>query len=321
MSDQLRYVSSAGESGFGRATPNDEYLHGTGPAGDSLTETWYWGFFVPEHRINCYAYCWVHPNLHVASCGLMIYQGVKAHHLEAELFDMPMFLSDGVVGEGGHIRVPGGMQVRVVTPLEDIRLEYADPARETAVDVRIEAVSKPVVRPNNKHFEQVVRVTGELTLRGEHHAVDCITVRDRSWGELRPEGHNPSPPLSWITGAAADGSVAFTVNALDHGVDDAFKDGWIWRDGNAVRLVDVQKTTEREPGTLRPTRHLVDGVDAQGRTGRMVGDVVAGLPWGGWHNARCHLGLVRWQLDGATAFGETIDVQWNDYIWRNSANR
>src|ERR1700722_17867427 len=101
MSDQLRYVSSAGESGFGHATSTDEYLHGTGPVGDSLTETWYWGFFVPERRINCYAYCWVHPNLHVASCGLMIYEGIKAHHLEAELFDMPMFLSDNVVGESG----------------------------------------------------------------------------------------------------------------------------------------------------------------------------------------------------------------------------
>ena len=45
--------------------------------GDSLTETWYWGFNVPEARINCYAYCWVHPNLGVVSAGLFIYRGIK----------------------------------------------------------------------------------------------------------------------------------------------------------------------------------------------------------------------------------------------------
>ncbi len=316
--DELGYISSGGAQGFGTSTAADEYLHGSGPPGDSLTETWYWGFFVPERAINCYAYCWVHPNLHTVSAGLMIYAGVKPHHLAAELFDMPMFLSDSIVGNGGDIQIPNGMRVQVTTPLEDVRLTYEDAARETAVDVRLRAVSPPIVRPNNKHFEQVMRVTGELMLRGERHAVDCVSVRDRSWGELRPEGHNPSPPMTWTTGAAQDGSLAFTVNALDPEVPDAFKDGWVWRDGRPVRLVRAEKRTEREAGSLRPTRHLIEGEDAEGVAFRADGEVIAALPWAGWHNARCQLGLVRWDLSGQTAFGETIDVQWNDYIWQNS---
>jgi hypothetical protein len=316
--DELGYVSSYGATGFGTVTTADEFLHGTGAAGDALTETWYWGFFVPERSINCYAYCWVHPNLGVVSAGLMIYEGVKLHHLAAELFDMPMFLSQAIVGYGSDIQVPNGMRVRVIEPLQEVWLTYSDPGRETAVDVRLRAVSPPIVRPNNKHFEQVVKVTGELTLRGQRHAVDCVTVRDRSWGELRPEGHNPSPPMTWTTGATQDGGRAFTINALDPDVPDAFKDGWRWRDGRPVRLVRAEKRTEREPGTLRPTRHVIEGEDADGEAFRADGEVVAGVPWGGWHNARCHLGLVRWDLGGETAWGETIDVQWNDWIWKNS---
>ncbi|MCW3013478.1 MAG: hypothetical protein JWO02_570 [Solirubrobacterales bacterium] len=323
---ELDYAASGGV-GFGTFSAADEYFHGTGPAGDSLTETWYWGFFVPELNINCYAYCWVHPNLHVASAGLMIYEGVKQHHLAAELFDMPMFLADSFVGDGSDIRVPNGLRVQVITPLEEVHLTYEDPARETSVDVRIRALSEPVMRPSNKHFEQVVATTGELTLRGARHRVDCVSVRDRSWGELRPEGHNPSPPMTWTTGATQDGATAFTVSALDapaagsgNGAPAAaaFKDGWLRRDGRVLRIARAAKTTTREPSTLRPTRHVIEGEDTEGRGFRWEGEVVAGLPWGGWHNARCHLGLVRWDMDGRIAWGETIDVQWNDFIWRNS---
>jgi hypothetical protein len=317
--DELGYAS-AGGVGFGTSTPEDELLHGTGPEGDSLTETWYWGFFVPEANINCYAYCWVHPNLKVASAGLMIYEGVKSHHLASELFELPAFLSsEAVVGDGSDIHVPGGLRVQVVRPLEEVHLTYADESRGTSLDVRIEALSEPVMRPNNKHFEQVVKVTGDLTLRGQHHAVDCVTVRDRSWGELRPEGHNPSPPMVWTTGATQDGSAAFTISALDPDAGDgAFKDGWVRRDGRLLKVRHATKTTEREPGSLRPTRHVIEGEDEEGTPLRWVGEVTAGVPWAGWHNARCHLGLVRWDMDGRTAYGETIDVQWNDYIWRNS---
>ena len=59
---------------FGEAQPQDEFYHGWGPEGDSLTETWYWGFNIPEQAINCFIYCWCHPNLEVVTAGLIIYQ-------------------------------------------------------------------------------------------------------------------------------------------------------------------------------------------------------------------------------------------------------
>jgi hypothetical protein len=310
--DRTSWVTSEAPSTFGTVTDKDEYLHGDGPDGDALTETWYWGFNVPDARINCYAYCWVHPNLGVVSAGLFIYQGIKAQHLAAELFDMPAFLSAGIVGDGADIQVPNGLRLQVIDPLRHIHMTYRDPLRETEVDVHLTAVDEPIVRANNKHFEQVMRTRGRLVLRGERYEVDSYHVRDRSWGELRPEDHNPAPPYNWVTGVLDDGARAFNVGSME----EVFKDGWVRRDGRTIRLVHASKRVEREPGTLRPTHIAIEMHDAEGGVHHVTGEVVAGLPWGGWHNMNCHLGLVQWELDGRVGWGDSMDVQWNDYVWR-----
>ena len=82
-------------TGFGQHQPSDEYLHGNGPQGDTLTETWFWNFHVAKAKINCFIYCWVHPNLGMCSGGLMIYQGHKPSHLACDLFDYRDYMSLG----------------------------------------------------------------------------------------------------------------------------------------------------------------------------------------------------------------------------------
>ncbi|MCA1842036.1 MAG: hypothetical protein LC792_02375 [Actinobacteria bacterium] len=260
----------------------------------------------PEARINCYAYCWVHPNLGVVTAGLFIYQGIAA-----ELFDMPAFLSAETVFDGSDIRVPNGLRRRVIDPLNHIHMTFSDPVRETEVDVHLTAVDAPIGRANGKHFEQVMRTLGHLVLRGRRYDVDSLNVRDRSWGELRPEDHNPAPPYNWVTGVFEDGALAFNVGSLDDpaqkphwlehypvAADKAFKDGWIRRDGRTIRLVHASKRVEREPGSLRPTHIAIELHDAEGEVFEVTGEIVAGLPWGGWHNMNCHLALVRWELEG-----------------------
>jgi hypothetical protein len=327
--ESTQWVTSEESSGFGRVTDVDEYMHSGGPSGDSLSETWYWGFNIPEARVNCYAYCWVHPNLGVVTAGLFIYQGIKGQHLAAELFDMPAFLSAEILGDGADIQVPNGLRIRVIDPLRHIHMTFSDPVRETEVDVHLTAVDAPIVRANGKHFEQVMRTQGQLVLRGERYDVDSFHVRDRSWGELRPEVHNPAPPYNWVTGVFNDGAWAFNVGSLDDPTqkphwlehypvpaDKAFKDGWIRRDGRTIRLLHASKRVEREPGSLRPTQIAIELHDAEGGVCDVTGQIVAGLPWGGWHNMNCHLALVRWERDGQVGWGDSMDVQWNDYVWR-----
>lgn len=327
--DSAAWVTSDGGLEFGTHSDADEYFHGGGPAGESLTETWYWGFNVPEARINCYVYCWVHPNLKVVSAGLFIYQGIKRQHIAAELFDMPAFLSMSVVGNGSEIVVPNGLRMTVIEPLRHIRMQFEDAGRATEVDVDLVAMGAPIMRANGKHFEQVMRTTGHLVLRGERHEVDSLHVRDRSWGELRPEQHNPGPPYNWVTGVLDGGALAFNVGSLDdpnhnpHWIGQynvpasaAFKDGWILRDGQPRRIVEASKRVRRRRESLRPTRIEIEMRDSVGERYEISGEIVAGLPWGGWHNITCHLALVRWELEGRVGWGDSMDVQWNDYVWR-----
>ena len=316
--------------GFGTYTTKDEYYHGpNGEPGDTRTETWYWGFNVPEHAINCFCYCWVHPNLSVVTGGLLIYKGFKHQHLASELFEIRDFMSTGFLGDGRDIRMPNGFRAEVLEPLKHMRLTFQDPVRQTSVDVELRASSDLLMRANSKHFEQVMKVTGELVLRGERYTVDCFNVRDRSWGELRPEDHAPIPPYTWVTGVFGDGEFAFNLGAHDDPArnpdwasvyqlppESIVKDGWVLVDGEKRRLTRASKLTHRQKPLLRPLRHEIELEDTTGRVYHITGEVVASSNWAGWANSNCHLGLVRWSCDGRVGWGETQEVQWNDYIWR-----
>jgi hypothetical protein len=326
--ENVEWTTSTAEVGFGPWTDDDEFLHGTGPEGDSLTETWFWGFNIPRHAINCYLYCWVHPNLDVVSAGVIIYRRITPHHLCSELVDFPAYLkASAVVGDGSRIAVPNGLTITVLEPMRHILLEYRDTLRDTLFNVHLRALSEPIMRSNGLHFEQIMHAEGELVLRGERFPVDGHVVRDRSWGELRPEAHNPGPPYNWVTAVAEDGTFAFNLGSIDDPVAQAaenFRDGWLWRDGVAARLQPRPKTVAREGVLGRPARYEADVLDLRGRSLAAHGEVVASVPWSGWHNMMAHLGLVRWSTADATAWGETQDCQWNDQMrtriheWLNS---
>jgi hypothetical protein len=327
MSDSAEWNSNPGLA-FGEATKADEFFHGWGPPGDSLTETWYWGFNVPEAAINCFVYCWVHPNLDVVSCGLIIYKGVKRHHLASELWDLPAYMKAGpVVGDGSDIRVSNGLRMRVIDPLNQVHMTFEDKGRDTACDIQMRAVAKPIMRANNLHFEQVMHCAGTLRLRGVDYAVDGYAVRDRSWGELRPEMHNPVPPYNWVTGVFDQGRFAFNIGSHDDpagnpewigkmDIDPAkiFRDGWVARGDAQSRIVAASKRVWRDREALRPERFEIDMEEEDGRKSTMTGTVIASVPGFHWPNIATHLGLVRWEMDGMVGYGESQDVQWNDYV-------
>jgi hypothetical protein len=317
--------------GFGTFTAADDIVHGrNGVAGDSLTETWFWAFHVPQANVNCLAYCWLHPNLDVVSSGLMIYKGIKRHHLASELFDWYAYLDAKVIGDGSDIRIPNGFRARALEKMRRWELSFEDTSRDTSFRVEMAALADPIVRANNKHFEQAMRVTGDLVLRGERWPVDCVAIRDRSWGELRPEAHNRLPPYTWVTGAFGD-DFAFNVGAHDDPArnppwltdyhveaERVVKDGWVWREGRVLRLKHASMISERDPEMLYPTSHEVDMTDTEGTRYRLTGSIVASAPLSAFPNVVCQFALARWQMADRVGWGESQEVKWNDYLWRYS---
>jgi hypothetical protein len=323
--------TTGGGMGFGAHTDQDEELHPDHhePV-DSLTETWAYMFWMPKERISSIAYLWVHPNLKVLTGGITVFQGNKTHHLRGEIFDMQIFNSAEkcIARNGLDIQVPNSFRAQILEPFRRMRLTYADKQRDSSVELEFTAAGPPIMRETRKHFDQIMDVKGKLVLRGKKYDVDCWGSRDRSWGEPRPEAPYPIPPYTWMTGRFPSGMM-WNANGHDDPArrpdwlkaykvadKDIFKDGWIYRDGEKLRLTKFSKITRRDPRTRRPLRHDISMTDTRGRDYRIKGEVIASTPWGGWFNMNCYVCSTRWTWEKETGYGDTQEVCWGDYFHR-----
>lgn len=313
-----------------KATAQDELLHPEQNAaveGDSLTETQYFGFSVPEAGIHGLAYLWHHPNLKVLTGGLMSWKGVKRMHIGAELFDFRAFMNDkAIAGDLHDYRLENGYGVRIVEPNKQFHLTYADEARGNQVDLHYDAVTPAVMFGDGRHFEQGLRVRGKISLRGESYEVDCYNVRDRSWGKLRPEKPMSMPPVSWMTGWFGDDFI-FNCNLVDHAgsspqatgafavpLENALNGGWVWRDGAILRVVEARKTVSRDPDSFVPREISLQMTTEDGREFIATGRLVASCPFAVWPNIMSNISLIRWEVEGRVGHGDCQDVLWTDYV-------
>jgi hypothetical protein len=315
--------------GLSTFKPGDDLLHPASFAevkDDSATETQYFGFSVPEAGIHALTYMWWHPNLKVCSGGLFVFQGIKHHTIEAEICDWRTFMNDSALKNDLHeFRFDNGYGVKVIEPQQRFHLTYADPANENSVDLMIEAVLPAVLTADGKHFDQPMKVKGELLLRGKRYAIDCYNVRDRSWGKPRPETLMPVPPMSWMTGVFRD-DFAFNCTVLDHASgqperngkfvvpdDQALNNGWVYRDDKLGSVVSVHKRVVRSPGSATCFAIELRFTDEHDRQFEMRGSLVASCPISGWNNALTVINLMRWDCDGLVTYGDNQEVFWGPF--------
>ena len=315
---------------FGAFDPaKDDYLHPQlNHPHYTATETQYFGFYVPEGNLYGFTYLWLHPNMKSVMGGIFVCQGIKQHHLQAEMYDflLNMHQDEVLKNDLRSFTLPNSYGVDVLEPGKKMRLRYEEAARGNKVDLMITDVMPVAMRANNKHFEQAMRYEGDITLRGKKYKVDCRNVRDRSWGEPRPEITMSLPPLTWTTGTFNDG-FAFNCSAFDHPdlnplsqkefpmtAERAFNDGWVWRDGKMAKLKSAKKITTRDPVTGMPMSHRMEMTDTLGREFLITGVTKAGLPMSFWPNCVSFMCMTEWKCEGMTGWGDTQEIQWTDYI-------
>ena len=316
-------------SGFREADASVELLHPSANGGitaDSLTETQYFGFSVPEAKIHCYSYLWHHPNLRLLTGGLWVFQGTKRYMVQSEICDFRTYMSDSALkGDLYEYRLENGFGVKILEPLRRFHLTYEDPARSNAVDLIYDAVGPAVLFADGRHLEQPMRVKGDLTLRGKHFSIDCYNVRDRSWGKPRPEENLRMPPASWMTGVF-DPDFSFNCNIFDQASGNpelsgefalpeerALAGGWLYRDGRLGRLVHAKKRVARARESLLPEAIDLAAEDEFGRPLRLHGTLLASCPWQAWGNFNANICLMRWESAGRIAYGDCQEPMWNDY--------
>lgn len=338
MSQNTSYFMNAQVSdSFGETHAGDEGMHRDARAESSdpaLVETVFAGFNVPEADIHCLNYLWLHPNLRLMSGGAWCWQGFKRSQLEAELFDMRDFIPDAAITDGGgdltDVTLPNGYRYQVLEPLEKIRMSYDDPARGNGFDVTLSAIMPTAMLPSNRHFDQVMRSTGTLTLRGEQYTVDGYAARDRSWGEARTEDPTGLSGIHWLVATFGD-DYAIHVTGLedpetaqwrdrfaeDPALSRAMNRGWVWQDGELRTVASVHIETEWDQAGRRQAAHRVVVVDDSGAEHRLHGQIQAAANWHTWSNVHMSVGLTRWEADGRIGHGDSQMAMWADFVRAN----
>jgi hypothetical protein len=330
MSRNESYFIQQYDKRFGRYDVADEGVHLQFKSEQphyALTETQYFGFSIPEHEIHAFLYLWYHPNLKVVSAGPLVFQGIKTISLAAELFDYRNFMPDSQFPRGlTSFQLDNSYEVQMLEPGRVFRVKYSDSGRRNSFDILYTAVSDPMVWASSRHFEQVMKVEGELTLRGKHYDVGGFNVRDRSWGEARLETPVEGPSVSWMTGVFDEG-FSFNVTCLDHpdlnpiwadtfSVDPAkaHKNGWIIVDGEPLIIESARKRSTYDRDSLIQQSTEVEVRDTRGRVFNIKGRVVAAAPFNTWPNLRVPICLTRWECNGKVGWGDIQEAQWTDFL-------
>ena len=288
------------------------------------TETAWFAFCVPERRLGGWLYSMVRPNIGTVAGGAWIWDDTA--HLPWEVL-YSSNLTAQRLRDGSDLRdveLPNGVAMKVLEPLRSYQLGYQDGDR-IALDLRFDAIMDPLpLKKGNSafkilsHFDQFGRVTGALRLHGEDIAVDCLAIRDRSWGPRAEHRPNRS---AYVTGIASEQLGFLAVTKADD--TETVSYGFLLADGELSELVHGQRRVERDPADGWVTKIVIQAEDAKGRklmaTGRRISGIIINR-----HSFIDSNGLIEWEINGSIGHGEDQDM-WPVHQWaqfrRSARNR
>lgn len=337
---------------FAPITPADEYLHSaTAEPHFTDIETNLYGFNIPEADIQSNIYVLWHPLLRTMSIQVFVYRGRRTlpHQLAADYYQEHQYLP--AVTDNADWRVQMGscsVHMQILQPLDQILIEIEDPKRRFALRLRYDAAMPPVGRPGGKHFTQLMKTSGELTLNGEHYRIDGYYVRDRSWGYRRPEEAECTPPYRWMTGwFGAD--CGFVVAWMDTGLLESpefgpdwnrlvagpeasgankwesggktpslnLRSGWFAVEGTARPIIRMQvRTLCAEPSQLQVKAIELELEDDRGEIHGIRGNVLSLIPKLYWQNLLVYMHCVQLTYSERSGHGDLMDTYSNYHISR-----
>ena len=280
-----------------------------------MTETAWFSFCVPERKLGGWFYTMVRPNIGTVAGGAWVWDDSATLPWEvpysSNLTAMP--LQDDPDLNDATFR--NGVSLRTITPLTSYEIGYED-AGLLQAELRFDAVMppRPLRKPGSAfgdltHFDQFGRVHGTITLHGEEIAVDCLAMRDRSWGP-RPE-HRPRKS-AYVSGiASADDCFLFVTKANELSGELAY--GFMISDGMIGDLASGTRRVERDPSTGLVERIFIEAVDEHGRALEATGTRLSGITLIR-HSFIDQNGLMEWSINGKTGHGEDQDM-WPVHEW------
>ncbi len=287
--------------------------------------THYFGVGVPEAKIGSFIYFRYMPVFNLCQGGLIAYEGTNnLTPTDALFLDWEITMPWPEV-EGNKITMPNGLAVEFPEPGKRAILTYTSTDGQTKLEVEGKAVTPLAARGHivpgeEKHqvaesggTEQFMHWTGELTIHGESHDVDCHYVRDRSWRQVRSESRdaNLHPPIAWTPMRFGD-DLAFNSISIEDpdtdpdwlGVYDPPPEGapnhhfaWVDRGGGDVRdIAHVRRNViETDPFLHIPLKMELEATDETGESYRFNGEAIATCPLAMWPNVFGYDAVYRWE--------------------------
>jgi hypothetical protein len=297
-------------------TPRDDRFHFAEMGTEWwATETAWFSFHHPARRLGGWFYTMVRPNIGTVAGGAWVWDH-RAHLPWEALYSanysaLPLPRDQDL----DDCRLPNGVQLRVLEPCSRYALAYEDGERLSA-HLEFHGVMPPEplrtvgsTYGSAHHFDQFGRVTGELRLEGETIAIDCIGMRDRTWGR-RPEDRPRQ--AAYVTGAV-DASYGFLAVTNSREQNDPVTYGFLRRAGRTVTLAGGQRRVERDAVHGWVTRLTLSARDLEGRELTAVGEAVNRLIINR-HTFIDINSLIHWRVNGEDAWGEDQDM-WPVHRW------
>jgi hypothetical protein len=290
--------------------PDDDALHIAAMSGRWWeTETAWFSFHHPERRLGGWLYTMVRPNIGTVAGGAWVWDDTACLPWDVRYSANYTALQLAADTDLRDVTLPTGVSIRVVEPTETYALGYADGDR-LQVQLQFDAVMPPEPLAavgstfgSAHHFDQFGRVTGHIVVGGERIEIDCLAMRDRTWGP-RPE--NRPRQAAYVTGAAsADHAFLAVTNTTPD--RDPIAYGFLRRDGRTVSLAAGERTVVRDEQRGWVEQITITATDLAGRALHAVGTPVSRMIIDR-HTFIDINSLIRWDIGGETAWGEDQDM-------------
>ena len=284
------------------------------------TETSWFSFCHPERKLGGWLYSMFRPNIGTVAGGAWVWDGMA--HLPWEVPYSVNLTAQRLPDDADltDIKLPTGVAIKRLEPLKSYQLGYQDEGR-LKIDLKFEAVMEPralrragSVFKQASHFDQFGRVTGHIVLHGERIAIDCLAMRDRSWG---PRAEHRPTKNAYVTGIASPRDAFLAVTRWDGPEDSGGVEriayGFMIKDGVIADLVAGTRVVERDKREGWVTRMTIDGNDELGRTLHATGERLSGIIINR-HSFVDSNGLLAWTINGHAGHGEDQDM-WPVHDW------